>query len=154
MRAFRTSLLTTPSLKHGIKPTESNRRVFAVLMDWHQGAEMGYVVSDLTGFASLCTPSTYQILGGPHHESGRAAATSFVRAAEKHHDEAVPTKEYPYPKSGRVRFYLLCFDAVRTIDADAQALEKGIDRCSDLWTESQRVLTELRLVTERPAKKP
>ena len=81
---------------------------------------------------------------GTHHESGRAAAASFVRAAERHHDEAVPTKEYPNPEPGRVRFYLLCFDGVRTIDADADALKKGTDRRSELWTESQRVLVELR----------
>jgi len=152
MRLLRTMILTTPASKIGIQP--SHPRVFAVLMDWHLGEHMASVVSDLTGFASFCTPSTYQILGGPHHESGRAAATSFVRATDGHHDEAVPTKDYPYPEAGRVRFYFLCFDGVRTIDADVDALAKGTERCSDLWTEGQRVLAELRLVAERPAKKP
>ena len=52
--------------------------------------------------------------------------------------------KYPNPEPGRVRFYLLCFDGVRTIDADADALKKGTDRRSELWTESQRVLVELR----------
>jgi hypothetical protein len=154
MRQLRSTILTIPASKIGIQPSKSYPKVFAVLMDWNLAEHMATVVSDLTGFASYCTPSTYEILGGPHHESGRAAATSFVRTANRHYDEAVPTKDYPYPEAGRVRIYLLCFDGVRAIDADAAALANGTDKCSDLWAEAQRALTELHLVTESAGKTP
>lgn len=147
-------MLTTPPSEVGIQPTTRYPRVYGVFMDWPLGDYTATVVSLCDGNASLYTTSTFGVIGGAAHESVRAAASSFVRAAERHHDEAVLTKEYPYPAPGRVRFYLACFDGVRVIETDADALTRGADKCSDLWTEGQRVLTELRLVTEKADGKP
>jgi len=123
-------------------------------MDWPLGDHIATVVSLCDGNASLYSTSTFGVIGGVGHDSVRAAAARFVRTAEKHHDEAVVTREYTYPKGGHVRFYLVCFDGVRMIETDMDALTSGKDSRSDLWTEGQRVLTELRLVTEKTDKKP
>jgi hypothetical protein len=72
-----------------------------------------------------------------------------VKVAEKHYDEAAPTKDYPYPSAGHVRFYLVCYDGVRTMEADFEALKSGRDKCSDLYGAGQRVITELRLITQK-----
>ena len=112
------------------------------------GDHTATMVSDYGGFAELITPLELEMLGGPRDVTGRAAATKFTTIAQEHHYEAVPTTEYPDPETGRVRFYLLCYGEVRTIDADADALAKGMDKCSDLWAAGQSVLAELRLVKE------
>lgn len=154
MRELRTKMLTTPARDFGIQPTKTFPRVYGALMDWPVGDDTATIVSFCDGNASLYTTSTFGVIGGAGHDSVRAAATNFVRTAATHYDTASPAKEYPYPKQRRVRFYLLCFDGVRLIETDEAALKSGKDRCSDLWTEGQRVMTELRLITEKEDKRP
>ena len=147
-RQLRMMMLTTPAKDVGIQRTKGFPRVYGVLMDWPLGPQTVTVVSLCDGTASIYTTSTFGVIGGIGHESVRTAAARFVSAAGKHRDAAAPTKDYPYPKPGRVRFYLTCFDGVRVIDADEAALKTGKDPCSDLWTKGQRVMTELRSITQ------
>ncbi len=155
MRELRNKALTTPASALAISPTKEYPRVFAVLMDFPVGTNTATVVSLCTGDASLYTTSSFGIIGGTAHDTVRAAAQKFVRAAEAHCDEAGPTKEYPYPKPDRVYFYLVCFDGVRTIDADGQSLLKPDSKYSDLFLAGQRVIGELRKISQqRPAGSP
>ncbi len=154
MSELRTKMLTTPPSEFGIARSTDFPKVYGVLMDWPQGDHTATVVSLCDGNASLYTTSTFSVIGGVGHDSVRAAAVRFVRTAEKHHNEAVVTREYPYPKGNHVRFYLVCFDGVRMIETDTDSLTSGKDSRSDLWTDGQRVLTELRLVTEKTGKNP
>jgi hypothetical protein len=118
-------------------------------MDWPIDAGIVSVVSFSSGDASIYTTGTFGVFGGIGHETVRRTAKSFVKIAEKHFGQAIPTKDYPYPKPGRVRFYLVCYDGVRMIEADLEALRKGTDKLSDLYVEGQRVVTELRLITQK-----
>jgi hypothetical protein len=148
MRELRLKMLAAPT-ELGLKPTQEYPRVCGVLMDWPLEAGTLTVVSLSTGDASIYSTGTFGVIGGIGHEKVRSAAKSFVKAAEKHYEEATLTKDYPYPKSGRVRFYLVCYDGVRTIEADLESLSKRKHRCSDLFGDAQRVITELRLITQK-----
>ena len=142
-------MLTTPASKAGIQPTERFPKVFGIVMDMPiSGGHTATVVSMCDGHASLYTTSSFGVLGGIGHASVRTASSSFVATAQTHYDEARPTAEFPYPNAGHVRFYLLGYDGVRVIDAEIALVEKRSDKCSTLWSAGQRVLTELRLVTE------
>jgi hypothetical protein len=149
MRELRLKMLTTPPAEFGLKPTREYPRVYGILMDWPIERGTVSVVSLCSGDASIYTTGTFGVIGGVGHEGVRSAAKNFVKAAEKHHGEAAPTKEYPYPTTGRVRFYLVCYDGVRAIEADLQSVMNGKDKCSDLYAEGQRVVTELRKITEK-----
>ena len=149
MRELRIKMLTTPPSEVGIQPTETYRRVYGVLMDWHLDDQTVTVVSMCDGQASLYTTSTFGIIGGIGHESVRSAATDFVRSAQTHYGDAVLTTQYPYPSPGQTRFYLVCFDGVRVIDTKTDAVADGTGGLSDLFAAGQRVITELRAVTER-----
>src|ERR1041385_817334 len=111
MRELRLKMLTAPA-ELDLKPSREFPRVCGVLMDWP--IEMGTtsfvttVVSLSTGDASIYSTGTFGVFGGIGHETVRSAAKSFVTAGERHHEEATPTKDYHYPTSGRVRFYLVC----------------------------------------------
>jgi hypothetical protein len=153
MRELRTMMLTTPASKAGIQPTETFPKVFGIVMDMPiSGGHTATVVSMCDGHASLYTTSTFGVLGGIGHESVRVASTNFVKAAQSHFDEATVTTDFPYPVPDHVRFYLLGFDGVRVIDAEIASVEKRTDSRSDMWAAGQRVLTELRLLTEKSGK--
>lgn len=148
-RALRQMMLTTPPAKTGEKPTKDFPRVYGILMDWPIGDVTATVFSSSTGAASLYTTSTFGIIGGEGHETVRAAAMRFVRAADRLFDAATPTKDFPYPAGDRVRFYLLTFDGVRFIDTDFASIESGTSKFAEFFGFGQAVLTELRLVTEK-----
>ncbi|MDB6018416.1 MAG: hypothetical protein JWR19_2905 [Pedosphaera sp.] len=153
-RALRSMMLTAPPKNLGIQPTKSFPRVYGVLMDWPLQNGTATIVSLCDGNASLYTTSTFGIIGGVAHESVRAAAIQFVATAERHFDAAVPTKEYPYPQPGHVRFYLTCFDGVRMIEAEEASLKTGKDKYSELWKVGQQVIAELHSITQKADKKP
>ncbi len=149
MRELRIKILTSSASELGIKPTQDYPRVYTVLMDWPLGTNIISVYGSSSGDASIYTTSTFGVIGGIGHEAVRNAAHQFVKIAETHYDDAVPTKDFPYPKPGHICFYLVCFDGVRRIDADEESLRTNKNKCSDLGIAGQRVITELRLVTQQ-----
>jgi len=149
-RGLRQLALSTPAAKMGATPTAEFPHVYGVLMDWPIGEQIATVFASSTGAASLYTTSTFGIIGGEGHQTVRAAAMRFVRAADGFYDSATPTAEFPYPGAGRVRFYLLTFEGVRVIDTDLATIEDQTSRYFAFFDLGQAVLTELRLVTERP----
>jgi hypothetical protein len=149
MREMRLKMLTVWPKDSGQKPTQEFPHVMGVVMDWPIESTTVTVVSMSTGDASIYTTGTFGVLGGIGHETVRAAATNCVKVAQQYYDEATPTKEYPYPAPGRIRFYLVCYDGVRVMDEDLNAVAHPKDRCSDLYLAAQNVVTELRQITQR-----
>ena len=148
MQELRLKMLAVPK-ELDMKPTQEYPRVCGILMDWPIGPVTATVVSLSTGDASIYTTGTFGVFGGIGHETVRAAATNFVKLADKYYNQAIPTNNYPYPVAGHVRFYLVCYDGVRVIDADLESARSGKAKCSDLYTEAQQVITELRLITQK-----
>jgi len=148
MRDLRIAFLSASGASLGFKPTKEYPRVFGVAMDWPVDDTTATIISALNGSASLYTTATFGIIGGEKHESVRLAAQSFVRNAEAYHDQAVPTRSYPYPAKGKVRFYLRTFQDVRVIETDAASVYSSSGRYSGLFRAGHAVLTELRKVVE------
>jgi len=148
-RKLREMMLTTPSASIGAVPTDDFPRVYGVLMDWPIGGDTATVFSASDGSASLYTTSTFGIIGGEGHQLVREAAIRFVRSVDRFYDAATPTKEYPYPTSDQVRFYLLTYQGVRVIDADLASITNHTSRYTELFALGQAVLAELRLITEK-----
>jgi hypothetical protein len=149
MHEIRLKVLTTPSSQLSQKPTPEYPHVYAMLMDWPIDDTTVSVMASSVGDASIYTTGNFGVIGGIQHESVRSLAKSFVKVAEKHHDQAIATKEFAYPRPGRVRFYLICYDDVRMIEADAGSLASGKDKCSDLFIAGQHLLTELRQIVDK-----
>ena len=149
MRELRIKILTASASEMGLKPTQDYPRVHTALMDWPLGTNIISVYGSCTGDASIYTTSTFGVIGGVGHETVRSAAHQFVKIAETHYDGAVPIKDFSYPKPGHIYFYLICFDGVRMIDVTEESLRTGKDKCLDLGNAAQRLITELRMVTEK-----
>ena len=148
MRELRIAFLSSSAAAHGFKPTKEYPRVFGVVMDWPVDDTTATIVSTLNGSASLYTTATFGIIGGETHEAVRLAAQRFVKNAEAYHDQAVPTRAYPYPVKGKVRFYLRTFQDVRVVEADVDSVYSPSGKYSGLFRAGQAVLTELRKVVQ------
>jgi hypothetical protein len=148
-RELRLRALSIPAKELGIFPTAEFPRTYAVLIDFPIDDNTATIVSLSDGSASLYTTSSFGIIGGGVHEKVRLAAANLVTASDKFFDEAKPTKEYPYPSEGKVRFYLVSFNGVRVLEADLAAIESDQSRFASLFWLGQEVLTQLRLATEK-----
>ncbi|HWC60575.1 MAG TPA: hypothetical protein VHC44_12845, partial [Verrucomicrobiae bacterium] len=120
-----------------------------VMMDWPMGTNVISVYGSCMGDASIYTTATFGVIGGIGHEPVRQAAREFVKIAETHFDNAVPTKDFPYPKPGRIHFYLVGYENVRIIDVDEGSLNKGASKYSDLGAAGQKLITELRQIVQK-----
>jgi hypothetical protein len=149
MRTLRRRMLEASPVELGIE--RSNQcRVFGVLMDWPVDDLTVSVVALSDGNASLYTTSTFGVIGGYAHSPVRRAATDFVRDTERFHSDAKPTADHSYPPADRVRFYLLTFDGLRVLEDDRAAVEGSRSRYSTLFGRGQDVITELRLIADKP----
>jgi len=148
MREMRLKALSTPPSAWGQKPTPEFPHVCGVIMDWPIESGTVSVVSFSSGDASIYTTGTFGIIGGVGHDTVRRAAKSFVTLSEKYFDQATATKDFPYPQVGRIRYYLICYDGVRVIEADLGSVESGKDKYADLFIAGQRVVTALRMTTQ------
>lgn len=120
-------------------------------MDWPIGDNIATVVAMRTGDASVYTTVTFGVIGGIGHEQVRAAAIQCVRTAQESYENARHTDEYPYPTKGRMLFYLVGYDEVRMVETDAEAVTNNHHQMHQLFSEAQRVLTELRKISETRA---
>jgi len=148
MRELRLQALESAT-NSNVRPTADYPLVRGVLMDWSVEKGTITVVSFSTGDASAYTTGSFGIKGRITDENLRLAAQNFVKAAGRHYNDGTVTKDFPYPKAGRVRFYLICYDGVRVIDADLEGARTGDDKYSDLYAEGQLVIDELRLMSEK-----
>jgi hypothetical protein len=143
-----TFLRVTPS-QIGLSATPEYPRIFGATVDWPIGEHIATVVSLSDGTASLYTTSTFGIIGGAGHASVRRAAQRFVSVADQYFAESQPTTSYPYPAAKKVRFYLLGYEGVRTIEADIEPIYSGASKYSTLFGAGQDVVTQLRQIVEK-----
>ena len=148
MREIRLRVLSTPPSQMGRQPTKEFPHVYAMIMDWPvEGATVSLMASSV-GDGSIYTTGNFGVFGGIGYENVRNSAGALVRLAEKYYSDAVPAKEFPYPKTGQVYFYLICYDGVRLIDADATHLTTEKGKYSDLFAQAQTVINELRQIAQ------
>ena len=148
MRLMRLEWLTK-KLKFEGTAEEAQGKVIAVVMDWPLDANVVTVLASSEGDASVYTTGTFGMIGGIGHESVRMAAISFVEAAQKHFAVTAPSTDFSYPSRQDIRFFFVTPSAVRSVTFPANEVQKQHSPAADLYAHGQRVLTELRMVTEK-----
>lgn len=152
MREIRLKVLTTPPSQMGRNPTKEYPHVDAMIMDWSMEGTTVSVMASSVGDGSIYTTGNFGVFGGIGYENVRSAAEALVKLSEKYYSEALPTKEYPYPKNGHLCFYFICYDGVRVIDADASRLTSEKGKYSDLFVQAQLLIGELRQLAQSQKK--
>jgi hypothetical protein len=153
VKGLREKLLTSSADDLGLSAKDAKAKVWAVLMEVGFPEAVSTIVSIRDGTASVYTSTGGGILGG---YSAQEQAKRFVVEAEKHVAGMKPTKSFPYPEVGRMKFYVLTKDGVYTAEAGEDELVKGQHTLSPLFWAANDVITGLRIANERekPAGKP
>lgn len=147
-KGLRLMALTTSTEKLGFTPEKDYPKVYGVITDWNLGDQTASILAMKDGTASLYTTSTFGIIGGHGHDTVRKAARECVKTAEQYYEKSSTVSNYPYPKHGKINFFLLTHDGVRLCTGDQDGINNGKDQTMPLFAAAQNVLTALRVVTE------
>jgi len=142
--ALREQFLVMTAADVGISPSAMFPVVYGVSMDFFVDEHIATVIAFSDGSASLYTTSSYGIIGGFGHAAVRTAARRFVALAARYAGDAVPMSTHPYPAAGKVRFYFLTYDGLRSVETDAEPIVEGDSSpFIPLYGAGQDVLSEL-----------
>lgn len=147
MRLMRLAWLTRKPAMEG-SPEAAQDKVMAVVMDWPLDGQVVTVLASSEGDASVYTTGTFGMTGGIGHETVRKAAVAFVASAQKHVAMTSPASDLGYPSRREIRFYFVMPRSTRVVTLPEDELQKPGSPASELFAHGQRVLTELRVVTE------
>ena len=133
----------------GISLTEEGTTVYGVIMDWEMGGAVASTISYASGDASLYLSSGGGVIGGGQHENVNAAAKTFVKMAQDYLSKASETKTTALPNINTVNFYFLTNKGIFIGKEEMKNFENSSSDWLNLFEEGNKVLSELRLVSDK-----
>jgi hypothetical protein len=140
-RALRTNGQTAGGL-----PSDPAEQPFGLVADMAFPNGNATVIAMISGAASIYLSSGGGYIGGEGHEAIRKAAKHAVETAREAVAYMHPTKEYPLPEAGQVRFYALTRGGVMSGWASEAKLENSRNPFNKLYAAVQGVITQYRLI--------
>lgn len=127
--------------------------VFALVMEtgYQEGSFTLSVVVD--GSTSLYFSNGGGIIGGGEHENVREASGYLLSEAQHFYTKAKKVAVFPKPEPGKVIFYFITFDGVRSYTTVEDDLGNERDELSDLFFAAHNVISELRQIEENAQNK-
>lgn len=123
--------------------------VYGVIMDWGMDGATATTVSYQTGDASMYLSSGGGIIGGGQHQNVNSAAKQFVSLAKAYLDKATKTETTDLPITDQVKFYFLTNNGIFVGQDNMKNIENNSSEWLKLFEEGNKVLTELRMTTEK-----
>ncbi|MEA5005597.1 MAG: hypothetical protein VB022_04200 [Rikenellaceae bacterium] len=138
--------VTTEQL--GLKDLKADD-IYGVIMDWDLGEGIMTLITYKTGDASMYLSTGGGVFGGGQHENVNKASKQFVKLADKYLDKTVKTDLTPIPDKNCVRFYFLTIKGKYYAQEQMINFENRTSQWMDYFDEANKVITELRLTTEK-----
>jgi hypothetical protein len=123
--------------------------VYGVIMDWGIDTATATIVSYQTGDASMYLSSGGGVIGGGQHQNVNSAAKHFVSLAQSYLDKAEKSETNSLPPQDEVKFYLLTNKGTYVGQESMRNFEDNSSAWLPLFEEANKVLTELRMTTEK-----
>ncbi len=146
MKGLRNEWLTAKPDELGLEGEEAKAKVWGVMMETAFPSGVATLITIRDGTASLYTNTGGGVLGG---YSAKEQARQFVVEAEKHLARMKPTKGFPYPETGRVKFYVLTPEGVYTVESTSREMQSKSHPLHPLFYAAHVVLTGLRRASEK-----
>ena len=145
---LRNHLFSVDPTTIGIERNTSHFVVWGVLM------ETGYPEAIVTlkalgdGSVSLYFSNGGGIIGLGEHEQPKLIAKQLIDLSQNFVDKLSETQNYPLPKKGYTRFYLLTFSGVFTTEIQEDILGNGKHELSPLFFKADDLITAIRIAQE------
>jgi hypothetical protein len=148
-RQLREKALSVTAADLSLEPTEARLNVWGVLMELGYPQAVATLAVFADGSASLYINTGGGVIGAGEHKPVRAEAEKFLFATQSFVQHFERTGETPYPRAGRVRFYVRTFEGTLTAEAGEEELGRKIHPLGPLFHTGHAVITQMRLISER-----
>ena len=145
---MRKMAFSVTAVQLGLNPIAKDK-VYGIVSEMDMEGTTVTVVTFLTGDTSVYMSSGAIIIGAGQHESVKKVVTKYVENGQKYLDKATKAKKTDLPKSGMTNFNFLTENGVYTISQSLSELESGKSEFSNLFAELNKVITEVRLKSEK-----
>jgi hypothetical protein len=146
--ALRRQALSIQRSDVGIPEPSPEAPAWGILMETGYPEATATLLALGDGTTSLYLSTGGGVIGGHAYQDVRVANAEFVEAANRHYQHLQPTDTFPLPADGQTVFYVLTDSGVLTGDGREEELGLGRHPLSALFHEGQRVITQLRLISE------
>lgn len=133
----------------GLAPGPGHTRVWAVLMETGYAEAVASLLAVVDGTTSIYFSTGGGVIGAGQHDAVRDAAQRFITLVDAQVESFEPTTEHPLPDVGRVRFYVLTFEGLRTEEAGDDDLGENRHPLSPLFHAGHAVITAVREAEEQ-----
>jgi hypothetical protein len=132
-----------------LKLSDDKTEIYGVVMDWDVGEGTATLVSFVTGDASLYLSSGGGFIGGGGHDNVIKATNNFIKKSERYLDRATLTDTTPLPNKDGLNFYFLTNKGKFKATEQMQNIESEKSQWLDLFEEANKLITEIRIVSEK-----
>lgn len=146
---LRSRILSLDPSEVGLAPSPTAPHVWGVLMETRYTVGTATLVALADGTTSLYYSTGGGMLGSGEYAPVAEASKALVTEAENHLQQMSPTRQFPLPKVGQVRFIFLTYSGAFNNDATERKLASVKHPLSLLYRLGQETLTQLRLLAER-----
>lgn len=123
--------------------------VYGIIKEWGIDTATAIVVCYQTGDASMYLSSGGGVIGGGQHQNVSSAAKQFVNLAQTYLDKATKTETNSLPQQDEVKFYLLTNKGTFVGQEVMRNFENNTSTWLPLFEEGNKVLSDLRLTSEK-----
>ncbi len=148
-RTLRDKALSVSASDLSLEPIEARQQVWGVLMELGYPQAVATLAVFADGSSSLYISTGGGVIGAGEHKPVRDEAEKFLAVAQSHVADFERAHETPYPKQGRVRFYVRTFETTLTAEADEVDLGRLRHKLGPLFHAGHAVITQMRLISER-----
>ena len=145
---LRNHLFSVDPATIGIERNTSQFIVWGVLMETGHPKAVVTLSALGDGTVSLYFSNGGGIIGLGGHEQPKLIAEQLVNLSQTFIDKLSETQDYPLPKKGYIRFYLLTYSGVFTTEIQEKILGKGRHELSPLFFKAQDLITAIRMTQE------
>jgi hypothetical protein len=121
-----------------------DKKPFAVLMETGYDEAVATLVVIADGTTSLYFSNGGGIIGAGQHVPVQRVSSEFLTNVAGVANRFTPTTDFPLPKSGRVRFYLLSGEGIGTAEASEQDLGHNRHELSPIFHNAHDVISAVR----------
>lgn len=121
-----------------------DKKPLAVLMETGYDEAVATLAVIADGTTSLYFSNGGGIIGAGQHVPVQKVSSEFLANVAGVSNRLTPTTDFPLPKRGRVRFYLLCGEGIRTAEASEQDLGHDRHVLSPIFHKAHEVITAVR----------
>ncbi len=146
---LRNMALATTTEQLGLELTNDKTKVYGVIMDWNVGEGIATFIAFQTGDASMYTSTGGGAIGGGYYENVKKAFVMFIDKAQNYLNITTKTETTPLPEKNNVKFYFLTNKGKFVAQEQMKNFDNNSSQWLELFEEANKVITELRLTTER-----